>query len=109
VTGSVPTTLASKAVGLRDRVRSRRGNDGLRRWTAGHGHDADRHPAEKCRNSVAVNLAGPGNSQRQFNAGAIARLFGVEQQLRETGSARLRWFQQDDSVCAFVETDGGSA
>jgi len=55
-----------------------------------------------------VNLAGGGNSQRQFNAGAIAGLFGVEQ-LLETGSARLRWFQQDDSVCAFVETDGGSS
>ena len=63
-------------------------------------------PAEELRNSVAVNLAGGANTQRQFNAGAIAGLLGVEHQLRETGSARLRWFQQDDSVCAFVE-DGG--
>lgn len=66
-------------------------------------------PAEELRNSVAVNLAGPGDSQRQFNAGAIAGLLGVEGQLRETGSAPLRWFQQDESVCAFVEDNAESS
>ncbi|WP_088901295.1 hypothetical protein [Halorubrum lacusprofundi] len=108
VTGSVPTTL-SKAVGLGteyDRAAVTMDCVDGRPVMVMTPTDT---PAEKCRNSVAVNLAGPGNSQRQFNAGAIAGLFGVEQQLRETGSARLRWFQQDDSVCAFVETDGGSA
>jgi len=62
-------------------------------------------PAEEVRNSVAVNLAGPGDSQRQFNAASIAGVLGVEQQLRESGSVRLRWVRQDDALCAFVEDD----
>ena len=66
-------------------------------------------PPEELRNSVAVNLAGPGSSQRQFNAASIAGVLGVERQLREEGSVRLRWVQQDESLCAFVEDDGGDA
>ncbi|WP_123619578.1 hypothetical protein [Halorubrum sp. CSM-61] len=66
-------------------------------------------PAEEVRNSVAVNLAGPGDSQRQFNAASIAGVLGVEQQLRDAGSVRLRWVQQDGALCAFVDDDGGDA
>ena len=108
VTGSVPTVL-SKSVGLGDEYdRAEVTMDCVDGRPVMVMTPTDT-PAEECRNSVAVNLAGGDTTQRQFNGGTIAGLFGVERQLRETGSARLRWFQQDESVCAFVEADGGDA
>ncbi|WP_157884865.1 hypothetical protein [Halorubrum aethiopicum] len=108
VTGSVPTVL-SESIGLGaeyDRVEVTMDCVDGRAVMVMTPTDT---PAEEVRNSVAINLAGGQNTQRQFNAGSIAGLLGVEEQLREDGSVRLRWFRQDDSVCAFVEEDGASA